>query len=83
LNHELKVDQVDIIYLPNQSPLSTKDYVTTSRAKIKLEMFLTKIIRNRRGRKGSAHKETKTLKDYLNETVVNELVNFFQLKKQV
>ncbi len=83
LNHELKSgDQVEIITSQNQKPTANwLDYVTTSRAKNKIRNVLNdnnkKIAEE--GRELLTRK-LKHLKITLNETVVNELVNFFKLK---
>jgi guanosine-3',5'-bis(diphosphate) 3'-pyrophosphohydrolase len=83
LNHELKSgDQIEIITSVNQKPtLHWLDYVTTSRAKNKIRNVLnedTKKI-SEEGKELLTRK-LRHLKITLNETVVNELVNFFKLK---
>ncbi|MCG9793234.1 RelA/SpoT family protein [Flavobacterium algicola] len=83
LNYELKSgDQVEIITSPNQKPTANwLDYVTTSRAKTKIKNVL-----NENTKKIAEHgkelltRKLKHLKVNLNETTVNELVNFFNLK---
>ena len=83
LNYVLKSgDQVDIITSPNQKPTSHwLDYVTTSRAKTKIRNVLNENVK----KLGDEGKELLTrklrhLKITMSETVVNELVNFFNLK---
>jgi guanosine-3',5'-bis(diphosphate) 3'-pyrophosphohydrolase len=83
LNYELKSgDQVEIITSPNQKPtINWLDYVTTSRAKNKIRNVLnenTKKIAEEG--KEILTRKLKHLKITVNESVVNELVNFFQLK---
>lgn len=83
LNHELKSgDQVEIITSPNQKPtINWLDYVTTSRAKNKIRNVLnenTKKIAEEG--KELLTRKLKHLKITLNESVVNELVNYFKLK---
>ena len=83
LNHELKSgDQIEIITSQNQKPTAHwLDYVTTSRAKNKIRNVLnedTKKIAEEG--KELLTRKLKHLKITLNETVVNELVNFFKLK---
>ncbi|WP_418263569.1 RelA/SpoT family protein [Flavobacterium faecale] len=83
LNYELRSgDQVEIITSPNQKPtVNWLDYVTTSRAKTKIKSVL-----NENTKKIAEHgkelltRKLKHLKVTLNETTVNELVNFFNLK---
>lgn len=83
LNYELKSgDQVEIITSQNQKPtINWIDYVTTSRAKNKIRSVL-----NENTKKIAEHgkelltRKLKHLKVTLNETVVNELVVFFNLK---
>ena len=83
LNHELKSgDQVEIITSQNQKPTANwLDYVTTSRAKNKIRNVLNdnnkKIAEEG---KELLTRKLKHLKITLNESVVNELVNFFKLK---
>ncbi len=83
LNYELKSgDQVEIITSPNQKPTANwLDYVTTSRAKNKIKNVLnenTKKIAEEG--KELLTRKLKHLKINLNESVTNELVNFFHLK---
>ena len=83
LNHELKSgDQVEIITSPNQKPTSHwLEYVTTSRARNKIRNVL-----NENTKKIAEHgkelltRKLKHLKISLNETTINELVIFFNLK---
>ncbi|MCZ8196441.1 MAG: RelA/SpoT family protein [Flavobacterium sp.] len=83
LNHELKSgDQIEIITSQNQKPTAHwLDYVTTSRAKNKIRNILNdnnkKIAEEG---KELLTRKLKHLKITLNESVVNELVNFFKLK---
>ena len=83
LNHELKSgDQIEIITSVHQKPtINWLDYVTTSRAKNKIRNVLnenTKKIAEEG--KELLTRKLKHLKITLNESVVNELVNFFKLK---
>lgn len=83
LNHELKSgDQVEVITSQHQKPnVNWLDYVTTSRAKTKIKNVLnenTKKIAEEG--KELLTRKLKHLKITINETVVNELVNFFKLK---
>jgi GTP pyrophosphokinase len=83
LNHELQSgDQVEIITSANQKPtINWLEYVTTSRAKTKIKNVLnedTKKIADE-GRELLTRK-LKHLKITLNESVINELVNFFKLR---
>jgi GTP diphosphokinase / guanosine-3',5'-bis(diphosphate) 3'-diphosphatase len=83
LNYELKSgDQIEIITSANQKPtINWLDYVTTSRAKNKIRNVLnenTKKIAEEG--KELLTRKLKHLKITLNESVVNELVNFFKLK---
>ena len=83
LNHELKSgDQIEIITSQNQKPTAHwLDYVTTSRAKNKIRNVLnedTKKIAEEG--KELLTRKLKHLKITINETVINELVNFFKLK---
>jgi GTP pyrophosphokinase len=83
LNHELKSgDQIEIITSPNQKPtMHWLEYVTTSRAKNKIRNVLnenTKKIAEEG--KELLTRKLRHLKITLNESVVNELVNFFKLK---
>ena len=83
LNHELKSgDQIEIITSVHQKPtINWLEYVTTQRAKNKIRNYLNEDTK----KLGEEGKETLTrklkhLKITLNESVVNELVNFFKLK---
>lgn len=83
LNHVLKSgDQIEVITSQNQKPTTHwLDYVTTSRAKNKIRNVLnenTKKIAEEG--KELLTRKLKQLKITINETVVNELVNFFKLK---
>jgi len=83
LNYELKNgDQVEIITSPNQKPtLNWLDYVTTSRAKNKIRNVLNENTKKiAEDGKELLTRKLKHLKVTLNESVVNELVNFFKLK---
>jgi GTP diphosphokinase / guanosine-3',5'-bis(diphosphate) 3'-diphosphatase len=83
LNHELKSgDQIEVITSPHQKPtINWLDYVTTSRAKNKIRSVLnenTKKIAEEG--KELLTRKLKHLKITLNESVVNELVNYFKLR---
>ncbi|WP_396146160.1 RelA/SpoT family protein [Flavobacterium sp.] len=83
LNYELKSgDQIEVITSPNQKPtINWLEYVTTSRAKNKIRNVLnedTKKIAEEG--KELLSRKLKHLKINLNESIVNELVNFFKLK---
>ncbi|MFL9830786.1 RelA/SpoT family protein [Flavobacterium sp. ARAG 55.4] len=83
LNYELKSgDQVEIITSPNQKPTANWfDYVTTSRAKNKIRNVLNENTKKiAEDGKEVLTRKLKHLKVTLNETVINELVNFFHLK---
>jgi GTP pyrophosphokinase len=83
LNYELKSgDQVEIITSVNQKPsINWLDYVTTSRAKNKIRNVLNENTKKHAEEgKELLTRKLKHLKITLNETVVNELVNFFKLK---
>ncbi|UQD57618.1 bifunctional (p)ppGpp synthetase/guanosine-3',5'-bis(diphosphate) 3'-pyrophosphohydrolase [Flavobacterium sp. K5-23] len=83
LNYELKSgDQVEIITSQNQKPtINWLDYVTTSRAKNKIRNVLNENTKKiAEDGKELLTRKLKHLKVTLNETVVNELVNFFKLK---
>ena len=83
LNYELKSgDQVEIITSPNQKPtINWLDYVTTSRAKNKIRNVLNENTKKiAEDGKEILTRKLKHLKVTLNETVINELVNFFHLK---
>ena len=83
LNHELKSgDQIEIITSIHQKPtINWLDYVTTSRAKNKIRNVLNENTKRiaEDGRELLTRK-LKHLKIILNESVINELVNFFHLK---
>jgi GTP pyrophosphokinase len=83
LNYELKSgDQIEIITSPHQKPtINWLDYVTTSRAKNKIRNVLnedTKKIAEEG--KELLTRKLRHLKITVNESVINELVNFFRLK---
>jgi GTP pyrophosphokinase len=83
LNHELKSgDQIEVITSVNQKPtINWLDYVTTSRAKNKIRNVLNENTKKiAEDGKELLTRKLKHLKINLNETVVNELVNFFKLK---
>ena len=83
LNHELKSgDQIEIITSPNQKPTSHwLDYVTTSRAKNKIRNVLNEDIKKvAEEGKEILNRKLRHLKITMNESVVNELVNFCRLK---
>lgn len=83
LNHELKSgDQIEIITSVHQKPtINWLEYVTTQRAKNKIKNFLNEDTK-KLGEEGKEIllRKLRHLKITLNETVVNELVNFFKLK---
>ena len=83
LNYVLKSgDQVDIITSPNQKPTSNwLEYVTTSRAKTKIRNVLNENVK-KLGEEGKEllTRKLRHLKITMSETVVNELVIFFNLK---
>lgn len=83
LNYELKSgDQIEVITSPHQKPtINWLDYVTTSRAKNKIRNVLNENTKKiaEEGRELLTRK-LKHLKITLNESVINELVNFFKLK---
>lgn len=83
LNHVLNSgDQVEIITSVNQKPnLQWLDYVTTSRAKNKIKNVLNENIKKiaEDGKEILARK-LRHLKITLNESTVNELVNYFKLQ---
>ncbi len=83
LNHELKSgDQVEVITSPTQKPtINWLDYVTTSRAKNKIRNVLNEDIKKTAedGRELLTRK-LRHLKITINESIINELVNFFKLK---
>lgn len=83
LNYELKSgDQVEVITSVNQKPtIQWLDYVTTSRAKTKIRNVLNENTKKiAEDGKELLTRKLKHLKIALNETVINELVNFFKLK---
>jgi guanosine-3',5'-bis(diphosphate) 3'-pyrophosphohydrolase len=83
LNYELKSgDQVEIITSQNQKPtINWLDYVTTSRAKNKIRNVLNEDTKKTaEDGKEILIRKLKHLKVSLNETTINELVNFFKLK---
>ncbi|WP_394759446.1 RelA/SpoT family protein [Flavobacterium sp.] len=83
LNTELKSgDQIEIITSQNQKPtINWIDYVTTSRAKNKIRNVLNENTKKiaEDGKEILARK-LKHLKITLNESTINELVNYFKLK---
>jgi GTP pyrophosphokinase len=83
LNHILNSgDQVEIITSANQKPNAHwLDYVTTSRAKNKIKNVLNEDTK-KIGEEGKEllTRKLRHLKITLNETTVNELVNYFKLK---
>ncbi len=83
LNHILKSgDQIEVITSQHQKPTANwLDYVTTSRAKTKIKNVLNENTK-KIGEEGKEllTRKLKHLKITLNESVVNELVNFFKLK---
>ncbi len=83
LNHVLNSgDQIEIITSPNQKPTTHwLDYVTTSRAKTKIKNVLNENTKKiAEDGKELLTRKLRHLKITLNETSVNELVNFFKLK---
>lgn len=83
LNHVLNSgDQVEIITSQNQKPnASWLDYVTTSRARNKIKNVLNESTKKiAEDGKELLTRKLKHLKITLNETTVNELVNFFKLQ---
>jgi len=83
LNHELKSgDQVEVITSVNQKPNAQwLDFVTTSRAKTKIKNVLNENTKKiaEDGKEILARK-LRHLKLTLNESTINDLVNFFKLK---
>lgn len=83
LNHELKSgDQIEIITSVHQKPtINWLEYVTTQRAKNKIKNYLNEDTK-KLGEEGKEllTRKLRHLKITLNESVVNELVNFFKLK---
>ncbi|WP_309607483.1 RelA/SpoT family protein [Flavobacterium sp.] len=83
LNHELKSgDQIEIITSQNQKPtINWLDYVTTSRAKNKIRNVLNENTKKiAEDGKEILTRKLKHLKITLNESTVNDLVNYFKLK---
>jgi len=83
LNHVLNSgDQIEIITSPNQKPTTHwLDYVTTSRAKTKIKNVLNENTKKTaEDGKELLTRKLRHLKITLNETSINELVNFFKLK---
>ena len=83
LNHELKSgDQIEIITSQNQKPtINWLDYVTTSRAKNKIRNVLNENTKKiAEDGKELLTRKLKHLKITLNESSINELVNYFKLK---
>jgi len=83
LNHILNSgDQVEIITSENQKPTSQwLDYVTTSRAKNKIKNVLNENTKKiAEDGKEILTRKLRHLKITLNETTINELVNFFKLQ---
>lgn len=83
LNHELKSgDQIEVITSQSQKPtVNWLDYVTTARAKTKIKNVLNENTK-KIGEEGKEllTRKLKHLKITMNESVINELVNFFKLK---
>lgn len=83
LNHELKSgDQIEVITSQSQKPtVNWLDYVTTARAKTKIKNVLNENTK-KIGEEGKEllTRKLKHLKITMNESVVNDLVNFFKLK---
>ncbi|MEO4004641.1 MULTISPECIES: RelA/SpoT family protein [unclassified Flavobacterium] len=83
LNHVLNSgDQVEIITSQNQKPTASwLDYVTTSRARNKIKSVLNESTKKiAEDGKELLTRKLKHLKITLNETTVNELVNYFKLQ---
>ena len=83
LNHILNSgDQVEVITSPNQKPKPQwLDYVTTSRARNKIKSVLNESTKRiAEDGKELLTRKLRHLKVTLNETTVNELVNYFKLK---
>ncbi|GGD26193.1 RelA/SpoT family protein [Flavobacterium orientale] len=83
LNHVLNSgDQVEVITSANQKPnFHWLDYVTTSRAKNKIKNVLNEDTKKiAEDGKELLTRKLRHLKVTLNETTVNELVNYFHLK---
>ena len=83
LDYELKSgDQIEVITSQYQKPTANwLDYVTTSRAKTKIKNVLNENTK-KIGEEGKEilTRKLKHLKINLNESITNELVNFFKLK---
>ena len=83
LDYQLKSgDQIEVITSQYQKPTANwLDYVTTSRAKTKIKNVLNENTK-KIGEEGKEilTRKLKHLKINLNESVTNELVNFFKLK---
>ena len=83
LNHVLNSgDQVEVITSPNQKPNPHwLDYVTTARAKNKIKNVLNESTKKiAEDGKELLTRKLRHLKITLNESIVNELVNYFKLK---
>jgi len=83
LNHVLNSgDQIEIITSQNQKPTANwLDYVTTSRARNKIKSVLNESTKKiAEDGKELLTRKLKHLKITLNETTVNELVNYFKLQ---
>ncbi|KOS06287.1 MFS transporter [Flavobacterium akiainvivens] len=83
LNHVLNSgDQVEVITSPNQKPNSHwLEYVTTARAKNKIKNVLNEDTKRiAEDGKELLTRKMRHLKITMNESVVNELVNYFKLK---
>lgn len=83
LNHVLSSgDQIEIITSQNQKPTTHwLDYVTTSRAKTKIKNVLNENTKKTaEDGKELLTRKLRHLKITLNESSINELVNFFKLK---
>ncbi|WP_306352848.1 RelA/SpoT family protein [Flavobacterium sp. '19STA2R22 D10 B1'] len=83
LNYELKSgDQIEVITSPNQKPSANWfDYVTTARAKNKIKNVLNENTKKiAEDGKELLTRKLRHLKVTLNESTINELVNFFKLK---
>ncbi|WP_130734560.1 bifunctional (p)ppGpp synthetase/guanosine-3',5'-bis(diphosphate) 3'-pyrophosphohydrolase [Flavobacterium sp. J27] len=75
-------DQVEVITSPNQKPtVQWLDYVTTSRAKNKIKNSLNENTKKvAEEGKEILNRKLRHLKITLNETTINELVNYFKLQ---
>ena len=83
LNHILNSgDQIEVITSPNQKPnMQWLDFVTTSRARTKIKNVLNENARKiAEDGKEILTRKLRHLKITLNESVVNELVNYFKLQ---